>query len=464
MRNTAEQTNLNSILKQQPQYEGSGISQLNNQCSNNNTLKNLETTLNNTQYGKKKNRVSNRKSKKIKKHLKKIKKSLKKLKKIVRRSNKKSSFGNGNLDQNNKLGLPAYENNPSSIYYNDYQNYIRGARPPIPYGPADNARMQLLTGYNGFGKTPSFSSDPNVNPTPGSGSWHLAQPKIDPSADYGLSSTFTSVSQGPTQSNLYKGSTCDLNQQSKELFNVPMTYSDNSYNTSGVRFGKRTKNKNSFGAMLPTDGMYGPNNVGHEAPIPMYHAGSTTYNFSTNQLYPANIGMLGGPTNSTGSYASLGTFSNEVLGVQPDNLTTNARLSTQMGNSFGSRNSFGELIYNPSSLVNGTGLLTLAEPMPSYLDKSKEVTGGEYVSYGKVKSKPKKKSSPKLTLISHTLKTKRKSSPKLTPISHTSKPKDTQDVKDHKNNTKLTSKKKRRFGSKQLTLSPTGQVTISESN
>jgi hypothetical protein len=176
--------------------------------------------------------------------------------------------------------------------------------------------------------------------------------------------------------------------------------------------------------------MSGPNNVAYREPFQMYHAGGTTVDFATGNLY-SPIGKVGGQTNSTGSYASVGTFSKPVLKVQPDGMTPNAFLNTAAGidasssgtntarsythnglSSFGSKKSkkksiskkskksiskkkrkFGSQIYSPLSIARGSGSVTLSQPLPPYMDKGRDHVKGDYVS--KFGSKPKESSSKK---------------------------------------------------------------------
>jgi hypothetical protein len=267
------------------------------------------------------------------------------------------------------------------------------------------------------------------------------------------------------------------------------------------------KSKRGFGAMTSTSAISGPNNVAYRDAIPMYHAGGTTVDFATGQLY-SPIGMVGGPTNSTGSFASLGTFSDPVLTVQADGMTPNAYLNTAAGldasssgfntarsythngikSGFGSRRSrrsrrsrkskrsrkfskpkkmskksrqkeeikelkhligaikkrskkkskkikqlkkskkrskrkrkFGNQMYTPDGAMRGTGLLTLSQPLPPYMDKSRDHVSGDYAKFGKNKklSSNKRMGSKKIARkstkkIEIEFKLPKKNKPKLT--------------------------------------------------
>jgi hypothetical protein len=469
MKNFGNDTKLNDTiytgsLKEQPIFDGYGIasSQLNDgQCvTNNNTLQSLENNLKFNQltgrinYGARQlSKQSRKKSRKIKKLNKKIKKSLKKLNKL---KNKKSRKFGGSLEQNTHLGLPDYETSPLSIYNNNY--LLRGARPPIPYGPVDNARMSMLTQYNGFGTRTrtagartrtagsSGSSKKRFGQTPGSNDWHLHKETPLEQTLQSYAQPYLAQAKGMFSPDveLYGRATSAsyLNQSSTPSFNVPMQYSDNQYNypvvgNSVSNFGK---SRSRFGAMLPSSNMYGPNNVGHESQIPMYHAGSTTINFADNQLY-SPIGIVGGPTNSTGEYASLGTSPEQVLNVQNDGITPNAYLS---------KFRFGELIPNISSIANGSGLLTLAQPLPSYLDKNREVVGGDYLSFGL--KKKLKKVLPVKPVIKPVPKHQHTKKPKLVPVG-------TKAVSSEKSKKPVS---KKCFGKSTLTLDKVGTVNITK--
>jgi hypothetical protein len=99
----------------------------------------------------------------------------------------------------------------------------------------------------------------------------------------------------------------------------------------------------------------GPNTVGYEAPIPLYHAGANTINFATNQNYRPDI------MNNAGS-------------VMPDGITSNAWLtqSKGIGNSFGN-------VYNMPTNP-GTGNNVVQQPAPSL---GPQTVSGSKMSYGK---------------------------------------------------------------------------------
>lgn len=170
-------------------------------------------------------------------------------------------------------------------------------------------------------------------------------------------------------------------------------------NKKDKRKSKKLK-KRSFGAFLSSSAMTGPNNVAYRQQFPMGHAGGNTVNFATGELY-YNMGKLGGPTNSTEPYASVGTFSDPILKVQPDGMTPNAYLNTAAGLkasssgfntarsfthnglSFGSKSkkskknqkskkskNFGSQMYSPPTIKSGTGNITISQPEPPYMSKN----------------------------------------------------------------------------------------------
>lgn len=89
--------------------------------------------------------------------------------------------------------------------------------------------------------------------------------------------------------------------------NVPAQFSNNQLNSPLLlNFGTKHKNvkktgrrpsltkkrSRSFGPLLQT--VAGPNTVGYQAPIPLYHAGANTIDFATNQMFrPDIIGPVG---------------------------------------------------------------------------------------------------------------------------------------------------------------------------
>jgi hypothetical protein len=167
--------------------------------------------------------------------------------------------------------------------------------------------------------------------------------------------------------------------------NVPMQFSDNDLNTPLFKFGGK---KNGFGHLKG-----GPNTVGYQEPIPMYHPGGTTIDFLT------------GKTNSQGIIGQVGK-------VQPDGMTPNAWLtkSVGIGDGLGNNYRFGTKgkdkrpklkskksmgpktkkfgnVYTPNGVTRGTGKNVIMQPPPDFPEYSSPVKG-TYVGYG---SKAKKK-------------------------------------------------------------------------
>lgn len=360
---------------------------------------------------------------------------------------------------NAPLGLPAGVSTVDNIYQTFPDPFSGGARLPRPYGPRDQLSLlsrfgpkkskkskksktvkklkkslkkykrkykslkkslkkcQLKIGRR-FGSGLSGLSGLNP-PTPGTQQWTSELGSKDFSGQTQARPYFSEATGNVSpkfnyfESGIKPEVYSDLNQV-WNISNVPMQYSDNSANTP-LFFGRNKRRK--FGAMSTTGDMTGPNNVGYNPPIPMYHAGGTTYDFKTQQLY-SPIGMVGGPTNSTGPFASMGTNPDPVLGVLPDGSTPDAYLTntnilnassginnaysyTYNGLKFGrkkkSLNRFGNhspeqnLLYTPELVTSGVGPLTLYQPAPPYISEAKNLVPEKgYVSFGKKKSEQKK--------------------------------------------------------------------------
>jgi hypothetical protein len=199
--------------------------------------------------------------------------------------------------------------------------------------------------------------------------------------------------------------------------NVPMQYTNNQYNTPVVG--------NSFG---------GSNTVGYRPAIPMYHAGGTTIDFLTGQLYKP-IGVVGGPTNSDGAYASMGT-GQEIYTVQPDYITPNAYLNTARGLPFdvnalnangylaaglgSDRNAMPNFGKSPKSKHNFSKPLNnvlytsnsyasdgpMYQKSPMYMKRPDINDEGAYASFGKGRKEKEKSAKKTIGRIPEILKTK----------------------------------------------------------
>lgn len=110
---------------------------------------------------------------------------------------------------------------------------------------------------------------------------------------------------------------------------------------------KKRKSKKSFGPLVPN--VAGPNVVGYESSMPIYHGGANTIDFATNKLFRPDI------------IKSVGK-------VQPDGMTPAAWLTRSKGLG----NNFGDLVYTADSMTYGSGHNTIMQPKPSYLKYGKK--------------------------------------------------------------------------------------------
>jgi len=358
-------------------------------------------------------------------------------KKSTKKSMKKRHFGllpnTQGYPNQAALGLPLGITEPADIYATYPDPSIQGARLPIPYSPLDNIRMKGPYNYTGFGQKKSKKSLKKnkkslkkkiekivknmfgqghhghyngQNITPGTPQWVQQLSQQNYSGQEYANPYLTQAKGNISPQILYiQGPRVIPQEPFGSNFNDPMQFSNNGANTPLIpsinplipnfNFSKKSL-KNSFGQT--TSSMTGPNNVAHETPYPIYHAGGNTMNFSTDSLYLPD--MIPGPTNSTGSYASAGTISEPLLKVRPDSITPNSMLSAatdikvassgaNSANSFihnglglskfglkkSIKNRFGPISITPMSVYSpefvsgtGTGQLTLYQPKPSYLE------------------------------------------------------------------------------------------------
>jgi hypothetical protein len=315
---------------------------------------------------------------------------------------------------------------------------LHGARLPRPYGPRDH--MTQLSGFGRKKKTRSRNSV-SFGTTPGTDHWLSNMTSRNMwGQQYANEGILEAAKTLPGPSNLYN--------------NVPRTPIFNPDDFGGVRvqenypgpnsplygFGRKRRGtgKSGFGSsyMGNTGTMMGPNNVGYEPSIPMYHGGGDTVDFATNKLFRND--MISGPTNSLGPYASYGSDNNVIYGVQQDVGTRDAFLTknisgqnarTQAG--FGrkrvtrtSRNKFGQrslnsydMLYSPAS---GTGNPVLYQQVPPYMN-TVDTPSGVYMSYGRKGIKKSAKKVPTVKVVtkkptkSKMLKVQNKKSAKKSP-------------------------------------------------
>ena len=171
--------------------------------------------------------------------------------------------------------------------------------------------------------------------------------------------------------------------------NLPGQYSNNQLNSPVFKFGKKGRSKSKskhrpcltkrksmrrFGPLVPN--VAGPNVVGYEQPIPIYHAGGNTINFATNKNFnPDIVGDIGR--------------------VQSDGITPRAWLtqSIGIGDGLGTKNRFGSNVYTQNGITSGSGHNVIMQPKPDYMNDD-NIVQGNYVGFGK-NSKPKSKSKSK---------------------------------------------------------------------
>ncbi len=272
----------------------------------------------------------------------------------------KMNFGE-NLEQTSTLGLANNVRGPSNIYDTFPNPFEQGAPLPRPYGPRDNLAMTYPFRY-GVKKSRKKGKG-------GKGKRKDKKSKKKERMNFGNYNGQEYVDNilAPAKGYIYSYLPINVNSS----YNVPMLYTNNNLNTPIFR--------NSFGS-------YGKNNVAYQEPIPMFHAGGTTLNYGTNELY-SPIGIIGGATNSiTNDYSSVGTFTKPILGVVPQTIDSNTYLSnsnieTSMNNSGPFKNNFGssELLFQPELVTGGGGPITIYQPKPMYMDQ-KQTPPGDYVS------------------------------------------------------------------------------------
>lgn len=225
-----------------------------------------------------------KKSAKLSKKIKKLSKKLEKINKLINKKfSKKRGFGS--------LGLPDGVRGASNIYQTFPDIYHQGPALPQPYGPVDNLRMQSRMNINGFGTTPGTPEWLSQKNTPGGDGINLYDPLI--------------TGQQPNV----------IGQP-----NFPAQFSNNQLNGRS----------------------FGPNNVGYEPPIPIYHGGANTIDFQTNKMF--NVDMVG-----------------ELQAVQPTTNTPTAWLANHGKKGFGSK-----MVYTPSGPTSGRNVIM--QPAPSTVE------------------------------------------------------------------------------------------------
>jgi hypothetical protein len=304
-------------------------------------------------------------------------------------------------------GLPLGARSPSSIYQTFPNIFRQGSALPRPYGPRDNLRMQSLYDIHGFGRRRSrvkkckcgkrhkchsrhkrrskrrskrkFGGGGST--TPGTTEWkHDAYLRNEASTymnHYANQGALAMAKGWTPPSALYMRSSSSKVPNVIGMPNEPAQFTNNQLNSPILlHFGKKkrtskkrikpsltrhkkskSKRSRNFGPLIPN--VAGPNVVGYQASIPMYHAGANTIDFATNQLFrPDIVGSIGK--------------------VQSDGLTPRAWLtqSVGIGDGLGNKYRFGKrkkhfgLVYTPDGATYGTGHNTIMQPAPSYKGRS----------------------------------------------------------------------------------------------
>jgi hypothetical protein len=380
-----------SSLKSQPQFNGMSAS-----CNKSFNLVNqkgpehLETLLRNSnRTGPMLGTMINGFGRRRSKH----KKIVKMKSKMKSRKSKKRRFGQvpfleGKLSTSVQTeGLPIGAKSPSSIYQTFPNIFSQGSALPRPYGPRDNLRMQSLFEIHGFGrrkkskrckyckkhKSRRFRNRKSKkhrnfgnSTTPGTVEWkHDAsvRNKVSSYMNQYANSDKLSLAKGWTSpSSLYIRNASSNIPNVIGMYNVPAQFTNNQLNNPillhfGLKKKKKSKNKRPsltkqeksglnrkrcFGPLVPN--VAGPNTVGYQASIPLYHAGANTINFATNKLFrPDIIGSVGK--------------------VQSDGITPNAWLtqSSGIGDGLGNKYRFGKKAFGGSVItLNSAGQIQIS--------------------------------------------------------------------------------------------------------
>ncbi len=342
----------------------------------------------------------------------------------IKRKFGQTPFLEGKLSTSTHIeGLPLGAKSPSSIYQTFPNIFRQGSALPRPYGPRDNLRMQSLYEIHGFGhrrkskkkckcgkkyskyhshRRKSRKSRRFGNTTPGTAGWKQsasARNMVSSYMNQYANAGELSMAKGWTSpSALYLKSRSSSTPNIIGMPNEPAQFSNNQLNSPVLlHFGakkkksikkksrpvltKSKKRSRSFGPLIPT--VAGPNTVGYQTSIPLYHAGANTIDFATNQMFrPDIVGSIGK--------------------VQSDGMTPRAWLtqSSGIGDGLGNKYRFGKkknsfgMIYTPDGVTYGTGHNTIMQPKPLYMKKGRSFgEGGSVItlnSAGKIEiSRPK---------------------------------------------------------------------------
>lgn len=321
-------------------------------------------------------------------------KKMKKLKSRKHSRSRKRRFGQapfleGKLSTSVQTeGLPLGAKSPSSIYQTFPNIFRQGSALPRPYGPRDNLRMQSMFDIHGFGRRRSKKckcgkkrrhsrrhsrrhkrKSRKFGTTPGTSEWRhdsSARNKVSSYMNQYANAGKLSLAKGWTSpSALYMRNSSSNIPNVIGMPNEPAQFSNNQLNSPVLlHFGAKKrksiqknrpsliKNKKSFkinkrsrnfGPLVPT--VAGPNTVGYQESIPLYHAGANTIDFATNQLFrPDIIGSIGK--------------------VQSDGMTPRAWLtqSTGIGDGLGNKYRFGKKFGGSVITLNNAGQIQISRP------------------------------------------------------------------------------------------------------
>lgn len=245
--------------------------------------------------------------------------------------------------------------------------FRQGSPLPRPYGPRDNLRMQSMYEIHGFGNSARKarkSRNFGTRETPGTPDWKHSASIRNKVSSY-MNKYANEGNLGPAKgwnspSALYMKNSSNSTPNITGMPNEPAQFTNNQLNSPvilqfGIRKKKISKRKKrpclikrsskhtclskkyskKFGSFTSNAG---PNKVGYEKSIPLYHAGANTIDFATNMLFRPNVGSFGK--------------------VQPDGITPRAWLTQNTESKYG----FGGMVYTPNGLTYGSGHNTIMQP------------------------------------------------------------------------------------------------------
>jgi len=322
------------------------------------------------------------------------------------------------LGMNFGLGGPNFSLTPTRLINKG------GARLPRPYGPSDNALMKEahwagsrlppmdLSLLGQFGRKPSLRrrrrslrslKKRKFGATPGTPGWPArmesigskwVSPRLVAAKGYNLNPVLGFPPSFAPNQELQEAST-------KYSINMPMQFSNNQLNNPQPRRtigdGVDALRRTTFGASRPSlYYMEGPNNVGYRANMPLYNgrnsfgAGANTINWLTGDTYrpsqnPRIVKVQRDPANPRAWLSGTKGL------VRESSLPNGARCFTNLG----IRSQFGaeSLMYNiPNFSGMQAGPIIVQQPPPPRMQLNTQIPEGSYVSYGKRRPVPRRRS------------------------------------------------------------------------